>query len=252
MRIVAVSAGILMLGLLSSAALEGQTAQWVVEGELGASVFFGNRDQTTLTTRAQMERADSSYEFTAKADFAYGEATDDAGTDFVNKRSWSVAGNIDYHPFSRVNPFVFGTMQSSYEKRIDLRYDAGAGGKITVLRSPTARVDFRGALLVEKTINADDGGSDGSETLARWSGRLRLRKDLRDGRVIFNSETAYQPVFDELDNFTVKSENSVSFEVSEIVSLKLSFVDMYDSGAEDRGARTNNDGQLFFSVLSSF
>ena len=79
--------------------------QWTVQGEVGASVFFGNRDQTTLTSRAQMERADSSYEFSAKADFAYGEAEDDAGNAFVNKRSWTVGSNIDYHPFSRINPF---------------------------------------------------------------------------------------------------------------------------------------------------
>ena len=226
--------------------------QWRLEGELGASVFFGNRDQTTLTSRAQVERADSSYEFSIKADFAYGEATDDVGAAFVNKRSWSVGSNVDYHPFSRVNPFIFGTVQSSYEKKIDLRYDAGAGGKITVLRNSTSRVDFRGALLVEKTMSADQNGGGEDETLARLSGVLRIRRTLGEGRITFNSETSYQPVLEELSDFTVESENSIAFQLSDVISLKLSLVDKYDSGAKDRGARTNNDGQLFFSVLSSF
>ena len=185
--------------------------QWTVQGELGASVFFGNRDQTTITSRAQMERADSSYEFSTKADFAYGEAEDDAGTAFVNKRSWSVGSNVDYHPFSRVNPFIFGTVQSSFEKKIDLRYDVGAGGKITILRNDASRVDFRGALLVEQTRSADSNGGGEDETLARWLGVLRVRRTLDDGRVTFESETQYQPVFDDFDNFTVDFESSIAF-----------------------------------------
>jgi len=226
--------------------------QWTVEGELGASVFFGNRDQATLTSRAQLERADSSYEFSTKADFAYGEATDEAGTTFVNKRSWSVGSNVDYHPFSRVSPFIFGTVEYSFEKKIDLRYDAGAGGKISILRNDVSRVDFRGALLVEQTRAADQNGGGEDKTLARWLGVLRVRRTLAEGWITFDASTMYQPVFDAFDDFTVDFESSIAFQLSEVISLKLSVVDKYDSGAQDRGARTNNDGQLFFSVLSSF
>ncbi len=226
--------------------------QWRVEGELGASVFFGNRDQATVTSRAQMERADSSYEFSTKADFAYGEATDDAGVAFVNKRSWSVGSNVDYHPFSRVSPFIFGTVQSSFEQKIGLRYDVGAGGKINIVRNDVSRVDFRGALLVEQTRSADQNGVGGDKTLARWLGVLRVRRTLDEGRITFNCETSYQPVFDDLGDYTVDFESSIAFQLSEVISLKLSLVDKFDSGAKDRGARTNNDGQLFFSVLSSF
>ncbi len=243
-----------MFGLVGVAhPIAAQSAvQWTVEGELGASVFFGNRHQTTLTSRAQMARADSSYQFSTKVDFAYGEASDDAGNAFVNKRSWSLGSNVDYHPFSRVNPFVFGTVQSSYEQKIDLRYDAGAGGKITVLRNSTSLVDFRGAILVERTMSADQNGGGEDETLARWSGVLSIRRTLNEGRITFNSETSYQPAFDAFDDFTVESVNSIGFQLSEVISLKLSLVDKYDNGAQDRGALTNNDGQLFFSVLSSF
>ena len=228
------------------------TVQWTVQGELGASIFFGSRDQATLTSRAQMDRADSTYEFSAKADFAYGEASDETGNTSVNKRSWSVGSNVDYHPFSRVSPFIFGTVESSFEKKIDLRYDVGAGGKINILRSDVSRVDFRGALLVEQTRSADQNGGGGDETLARWLGVLRVRRTLNEGRITFNSEASYQPVFDEFSDFTVDFESSIAFQLSEVISLKLSLVDKYDTGAQDRGALTNNDGQLFFSVLSSF
>ena len=43
-----------------------------------------------------------------------------------------------------------------------------------------------------------------------------------------------------------------STKLSEIISLKLSVVDQYDSRAKVRGARDNNDGRVLFSVLSSF
>ena len=105
-------AGILLPVLLGAVCMAQPLAaqsgtEWTVEGELGASVFFGNRNQSILTSRAKMERAKSGYEFSIKGDFAYGEATDESGNAFVNKRSWSVGGNVDYTPFSRVNPFIF-------------------------------------------------------------------------------------------------------------------------------------------------
>jgi hypothetical protein len=36
------------------------------------------------------------------------------------------------------------------------------------------------------------------------------------------------------------------------MAVQLSFVDAYDTEAEARGARSNNDGQIFFSLAATF
>lgn len=222
-----------------------------MEGELGASVFFGNTEQTTVTTRAAASRADSTYEFSTQANFNYGEATGPDGDAFVAKRSWELSTSYDYQPYGRVSPFVFGTGASSLERKIDFRFSGGAGAKLTAVRDERTRLDVSGAALVEQTyLRPEATGPD--ETLARWSVRVRARRSLSEGRVTFSTVNFYQPVFNDIGNFLFESESSFSFTVTDAVTLKLSFIDIYDSEATARGAETNNDGQIFFSVLSSF
>lgn len=228
-----------------------EVGEWTGEGELGASVFFGNTDQTTVTTRAATSRADSTLEFSAQASFNYGEATDELGDDFVVKRSWDVAADLDYHPFARVSPFIFGKMESSFERRIDFRYSGGAGGKLTAVRDERTRLDLSLAALAEQTLVSEEA-VDGDETLARWSVRLRGQRSLSGERITFSTENSYRPVIDDPGSFVLESRSSFSFVLTDAVSLKLSFVDTYDSEATARGADTNNDGQIFFSVLSTF
>lgn len=228
-------------------------AEWGVEGELGASLFFGNTSQTTLNTRLATERADSSYELSAIASFNYGEAENDVGEEFVVKRSWEVEGSFDWRPYGRWSPFLFGQGQSSLERRIDFRYNAGGGAKYTFTRDEEDRLDLSLALLAEQTFARDEAGVDADESvLARWSARLRYRQSISDGDVTFSTQNFYRPVFGDYGDYVVESRSSFSYALSEIVTLRLSFLDTYDSRAEDRGAETNNDGQLLFSVLASF
>lgn len=244
-----------LVSVLLFAAPSSATAQteWDVEGELGASLFFGNTSQTTLNTRLATERADSSYELSAAASFNYGEAENDVGQEFVVKRSWDVEGSFDWRPYGRWSPFLFGQGQSSLERRIDFRYNAGGGAKYTVTRDEENRFDLSLALLAEQTFVRDEEGVDADEpVLARWSARLRYRQSISDGDVTFSTQNFYRPVFDDYSDYVVESRSSLSYALSEVVTLRISFLDTYDSRAEDRGAETNNDGQLLFSVLASF
>ena len=51
---------------------------------------------------------------------------------------------------------------------------------------------------------------------------------------------------------TLTSRNSLAFQLSQRVGVQFSFVDSYDSEAQIRGARSNNDAQLFFGVVGTF
>jgi hypothetical protein len=244
-------AGVAFPGVTSSQEVEDPPVTWGFEGEVGATVFFGATDQTTVATKLGLDRRSPRFELENDLSYLYGEATGEGGDTFVNKRSWAIESTLDYRGFSRVNPYLFGSALSSLEKAIEVRYKGGAGAKFTALDSEVTRLDFAVAVLGEETVErSDDNG--GSEFLARWTGEFNLRRTFSEGRTVFQAKVDYNPVFDEFANFTVEAETSIAFQLSEIISLKLSVVDNYDSRAEDRGAGDNNDGRVLFSVLSAF
>ncbi len=227
---------------------------WDVEGEIGASVFFGNTEQTTVTSRAGVERSDSTWEVSADGGYSYGEATEEGGATFVNKRSWRLGAQLDHRPFDRWSPFVFANAAGSLEQRVDLRTDAGIGAKYTWVRTEPTRVDLSAAVLAERLEPRPDPEAPlvETESLARWSLRFRARHTLIPDRLGVSTVNFWQPRIDALDEFLFTSESSLSFQLTEVVSVKLTLLDTYDSEATVRGARTNNDGQLFFGVLASF
>ena len=225
--------------------------EWTGTGEVGASIFFGASDQTTVAVALGLDRTSPRFQWENELSYLYGEASNDVGETFVNKRSWAVGSNLDYRGFSWVNPYVFADALSSLEKAIKIRYKGGAGAKLTALDSEATRLRFAVAVLGERTTERSPDNGD-SEILARWAGEADFRHSFSGGRTIFEVKGNYSPVFDESDNYTVTAESSVAFKLSEIISLKLSVVDNYDSRAMDRGALDNNDGRVLFSVLSAF
>lgn len=112
-------------------------------------------------------------------------------------------------------------------------------------------MDLSLAVLAERAVllNADNGDQ---ELLARWTGTMRYRRPFSEERLVFETKTEYNPVFDEFDNYTIQHETGLAFRVSQLIRLKLSFLDNYDSRAKTRGARSNNDGRVLFGVLSAF
>jgi hypothetical protein len=162
-----------------------------------------------------------------------------------------LASTVDYQGFSRANPYFFGSVLSSLEKKIDRRYKGGAGAKFTVLDSDVTRLDLALAIMGEKTFGAN-GGDGKEEFLGRWTGEIKFRRSFSEERAVFQAGADYNPGFRRFDNFTVEAESSLAFRLSEIVSLRLSVEDNYDNKAKDRGALSNNDGRVLFGVLASF
>lgn len=240
--------------LLASGTLAAQDGGWTAEGEVGASLFFGNTSQSTVSTRAATSHSDSTLEFSSQASFTYGESENDRGESFVVNRAWDLEGSLDWRPYAILSPFVSGQVESSLQRRIDFRFDLGGGAKYTFAQSDRSRVDLSVALLAERTFR-DQPATEPDEReslLARWSTRFRARHQLEDDRITLSTVNHYRPVFDAFGNYVVESRSSVSYALSEIVTLNLAFRDIFDSRAVARGADTNNEGQLLFSVLGSF
>ncbi len=239
--------------LLGVPHLQAQEKPWSAEGELGGTVFFGNRDQTQIAARLQLERSDSLFESSSDFRFTYGEAEDSEGVKQVNRRSWSAASNLDFRPEERWRPFVSGRLESAFERRIALRFNVGAGMRLEFQRDRLNRIDLAMSLLAERTYAREEGGVTPDDvSLVRWSSNVRIRRSYFEDRLTLDSDNAYQPVFDSFNNFNFRSRNSVSYGLSEAVALRLSYLTEYDSGAKGRGARTNQDGQVQMTVVVRF
>jgi len=224
---------------------------WTIETEVGASIFFGATDQTTVAAELGMQRDSRLFELQNDLSFTYGEASDNDGGTTVNKRSWKAGANLDYRAFSWVNPYIFGSALSSLEKRIHRRYKAGTGAKLTALDSEVSRLDFALAILLEQTQSSEEGNGSG-EWLGRWTGAVQYRRSFSEERAVFEAGVDYNPKFQQLDNYTLEAEGSVAFRLSEVLGLKLSVQDNFDNQAKSRGAISSNDGRVLFSVLATF
>ncbi len=249
MDMVGVAVALLTVAPALTAQESDEASPWKLEGEVGASLYFGASDQSTLLLKTGAERTSQRLVFGADGGFEYGEARVLEGDSYVNKRSWTSGLNLDYTPSGRVNPFLSLTGEGSFERRIDLRVSAGVGARYRFVRNEQGRLDLSLAALVERTDPREKDEPEEIETLARWSARVRARRSMRAGGVVFDLVSFYKPAVDAPStDFTIELTSSLTVALSRLVALKLSLADKYDSLAEDRGARANNDGRVFFSL----
>lgn len=227
--------------------------RWSFEVELGGSVFFGNRPQSHLLTKAEITSEYPIFESQTRLEFSYGEAEDGEGVVHVNRRSWTAEHTVDLVPQGTVRPFVSGGVESSLERRIDRRYDTGIGVKLDRQANRDNRVEFSLALLGERTEpRVGPGEPPEINTLARWSSTARVRKTFLEDRLKLDLRGEYKPVFDAFGNYVWTSQNAVTVVLTQIVSLRLNTKLQHDSRAEERGARTNRDGQVSLALAATF
>lgn len=245
---------VLFLSFLPAGLMAQDEAErdWSLEGEMGANVFFGASEQTTVLFRSAFDHQDDRWEVSLLGTFTYGEAEDQNGVSAVNNRSWSALAGLDYDA-GRWSPFFFGSSEGSFERAIDLRLSGGSGARYTFVDNDRSRLDFSLALTAEYT-RPRAGTQDPQEDtwLARGSARGRTRRHFWDGRGEFNLVAFYRPALGNSDDYTIELDTNVSFALNGALTVKLSLVDRYDNLAVSRGARANNDGRIYFSVLASY
>lgn len=224
---------------------------WRAKTEAGVSLFFGNTEQRVITTHGNVAHADSTFELQTDLRFSYGEASADSGQRFVSKRSWFASISFDHQPFTRFSPFFSGSVESSLEKRIHLRYNAGLGGKLTFVRNDATDANFSLALLGEKTISSGEQPAGLQTTILRWAATAKVRHKI-DDKLSVTTESVYRPSAPELSQFTFTNTTALQYQMNHDVGLTVSLLDNYDSEAVRRGARDNNDGQLLFGVMTTF
>ena len=155
---------------------------------------------------------------------------------------------VDLAQFST---FMTASVESSLQQAIFRRSSLGAGETVTVLRDTARDVRFSAGFLGEHTVPSANRTLSPDENFARWTGRLKLLQKV-DDKLTLTHETFYQPRVQDISTFTVASTSALTYQVSKAVGVQMSLTDNYDSGAQERGARSNNDGQMVFGVLGKF
>ena len=171
---------------------------WERTLELSGNYLYGNTEQAILSARTGVVRNDSAVALRVDTRFLIG-VTDRAGAGRVmDRRSWIVAGSVDFKQYAPQSQFLFGSIERSLELRIDRRLSGGIGQKVSIVRDSVTRFDFSLGILGEQSLlpQANSAGSPPlpvlNTSLVRLSGRLRYRKSL-SARVGVDHTTWYPP-----------------------------------------------------------
>ena len=224
---------------------------WKGSALANASLFFGNTQQQVLGADGKLARVDSAFGFAGELQTLYGEASLDQGTRAVTKRLWMATMTVNFRPLAPVSSFITTTYQSNLEKRIDARYSVGAGAKWNVLQSSATNASLSLALSAERTVARDSTVHIPAERLARFSWQARYHHSF-DDRLQVAHVMSWEPKATGVSQYLVSSNTELRYKMNGTVSLSLAFTDNYDSSAIDRGARTNNDGQMLFGVAAGW
>ena len=243
--------GALLTMVIASDAAFGQQQLWKGTAEVGANILYGASRNRLASAALGGSRADSALELRSEFVLTYADARVDDEPRRVTARSWRLSLGGDHTPRQRLSPFWFGSAEASLQQRLDRRYGAGAGAKLTFYRKQNDDVSTSLALLWEHTRALDpDSATPRTRSRARWSLRARMRHQL--GPVVkFTHVTFYQPAVDELSAYVVDSNTALAVSMTAAWSLTASWRERFDSEARDRGARSNHDGQVLFGVRLS-
>lgn len=236
--------------LLSEGAL-AQQRRWKGTVDLGVNVLYGASRSRLAAATLGAGRADSALELRSDFTLTYADARVEDEPRRVTARSWRLSLGGDHTPRRQLSPFWFGSVEASLQQRVDRRYGAGAGAKLTFYRKDADDVSTSLAVLWEHTRALDpDSTMEATKTRARWSLRGRVRRQLGPA-VKFSHVTFYQPAVDALGTYGIDSNTSVVVAINAAVSITASWRERYDGEARDRGARSNHDGQVLFGVRLS-
>lgn len=223
--------------------------RWSGSVQANGNLLFGDTEQRAFGGRTTVARADSVLEFSGALQSLYAEASVGGGDRTVIKRLWLGSVNADWHPQARWSPFLLTTLETNLEKRIASRYNAGLGLKYTAYRAEQTELSLSVALLDERIRPL--GVDANSSRLTRWSTRLRVRQPLGE-RARLSHVTFWRPSATAINRFLVQSTTELAVGLTTRTAFSVSLLDIYDSEAVGRGARSYNDGQLLLGVTATW
>lgn len=204
--------------------------RWSAEVGLALNSTGGNQDLTAFTTNLGLTRLETAaYELSFNSRFRYGHSEGER----VAQNLYGEL-SLDLWPSAAWSPFLFANGEQDPFKRLDVRFNGGAGVKRTFWQSDWSEVSASGAVLYSyEDLSVPDSLGDGITQTARWSVRTRVRQQISEGSR-FEQTVFFQPAWNELDDYLLESMSNLRVALSEQLSLTTTLLYQRDNTpAED-------------------
>ena len=214
----------LLLLASTAAAQDAPPERWGFEMGLALNSAGGNEDLTVFTSTVGLTHLQKeAFELGFNGAVRYGRS---AGEEVAQNMRATI--NFDFRPEARWTPFVFASGEKDPFRKLDLRFNGGAGAKRTFWRDGWSEVSLSGAALYDhENLELAVPGDEITRT-ARWSWRARARRELSD-RSRFEQVFFYRPEWQHANDYLLESFSSVRLGVTESLALNLTFLYERDS-----------------------
>ncbi|MBW3552823.1 MAG: DUF481 domain-containing protein [Gemmatimonadetes bacterium] len=214
----------LLLLAAPAAAQDPPSERWAFELGLALNSAGGNQDLTAFTSTLELTHLQKeSFELGFNGGVRYGRS---GGEDVAQNMRATL--NFDFRPEARWTPFLFASGEKDPFRKLDLRFNGGAGAKRTFWRDGWSEVSLSGAALYShENLELAVPGDEITRT-ARWSWRARGRHELSD-RSRFEQVFFYQPEWRHAGDYLLESFSSIRLGITRSLALNLTFLYERDS-----------------------
>ena len=190
---------------------------------IGVNSQTGNTDKSGVVATASFASVDSIKEFSANLRYAFG-----ANNGVVNQREYLVGGQCDYHPLSRISPFVRFEFYNNGFRKISQRYSGLLGLKYRYfVYKQTSDYSISAALLYNFEKYTSDTDLSNTEKL-RISIRPKFKQILMEN-IHLLAEVYYKPNLADFADYMIYSVTVLNFKVNRHVFLRASYEYEYNS-----------------------
>lgn len=195
--------------------------RWQVGAEISYTDQSGNNDLRLFTAGLELSHLErDDFRLDASVHSRYGRSEGE-----LVARNHYASLAFDLHPQNDWSPFVFADAERDPFKRLDARLSSGAGAKYTfVHRDGANEMSASLALLYafENLARSEAEPDPPDRHRARWSLRLRGGRELRTG-MTFQHLTFYQPLWDEVADYLLRSETGFTALLTERLALSVEY-----------------------------
>ena len=208
----------------AAAAQEPADERWGLDFGLALNASGGNDDLTVFTSNlgvTHLQKADFLLGFDGAVRYGRSDGRDVA----QNTRA---ALNFDFRPEAAWSPFLFASAENDPFRKLDLRFNGGAGAKRTFWRDGWSEVSLSGAALYDHERLDLEPPADGLTRTARWSWRLRGRRELSD-RTRLEQVVFYRPEWRHANDYLLESVSTIRLGITRHLAFNLAFLYERDS-----------------------
>ena len=215
-----------VLSLLVASALSAQQPtpgdtlpdRWGLTAALALNASGGNESLAVLTSSVGITHLEKDrFELGINGAFRYGRSEGEE----VARNARAVI-NFDFRPRGGWTPFLFASGENDPFRKLDLRFNGGAGVKRTFWQEDWSEVSLSLAGLYSHEMLDLAPGSDPVTRTARWSWRARARRQLgersRVEQVVF-----WQPELSHGSDYLVESVSSLRVGLTRQLALDIGF-----------------------------